>query len=273
MAGVQSSCTCQTEGKSSTLADSFWLGCVVSGGHRQCSRMLSVAADPHPRVAFLSCRPSTGAKTGRIPKCSQSLRRPPSEASTQSRTQSKAGRERLGLPPNDRCQLGIRHHRTCNRALAENHRVPRLRPATRTKGRSHRRAIEAPPDGRGLVDRVGREPDRCRSRHMGEVGKQSAPTRGKWLARVYAFLGEDPRPLPATSGDWIKRQREAVGWSQRELAKRLGVYPTTVERWELGQRRPAARHLAKVESLLGVVKHRAPDARLRPPARGLRPQA
>jgi transcriptional regulator with XRE-family HTH domain len=75
---------------------------------------------------------------------------------------------------------------------------------------------------------------------------------GKYLAKVYSFLGEDPRPVPATPGDWVRRQREAVGWSQRDLARRLGVYPTTVERWELGQRRPSPEHVSKMGSLLGV---------------------
>jgi len=79
---------------------------------------------------------------------------------------------------------------------------------------------------------------------------------GKYLMKVYAFLGEDPRPVPTTIAERITRQREALGLSQRELARRIGVYPSTIERWELGQRRPSPEHVSKMESLLDSA---APD--------------
>jgi ribosome-binding protein aMBF1 (putative translation factor) len=42
------------------------------------------------------------------------------------------------------------------------------------------------------------------------------------------------------------------GWSQREIAKRLGVAASTVENWELGQSRLMGEALAKVERLIGA---------------------
>ena len=71
---------------------------------------------------------------------------------------------------------------------------------------------------------------------------------GQYLAKVYWFLGED-RPAPVTLAERLKRHRESLGWSQRELARRIGVWPSTVERWELGQRQPSAEHLARLEGL------------------------
>ena len=73
---------------------------------------------------------------------------------------------------------------------------------------------------------------------------------GKHVAKVYAFLGEDPRPVPVTIGERLKRHREALGLSQRELARRICVYPSTIERWELGQRKPSGEHRSKVKWLL-----------------------
>jgi len=43
-------------------------------------------------------------------------------------------------------------------------------------------------------------------------------------------------PEPSTPGQRIKAAREAAGLSQAELAKRVGVGPTTVSRWEAGLR-------------------------------------
>ena len=81
--------------------------------------------------------------------------------------------------------------------------------------------------------------------------------QGKYLAKAHSFLGEDPPPVPATVADRLKRCREALGWSQRELARRIGVWPSTVERWELGHRRPGAEHAAMLERLEDLANGRA----------------
>jgi transcriptional regulator with XRE-family HTH domain len=39
-------------------------------------------------------------------------------------------------------------------------------------------------------------------------------------------------------GAWIKAQREARGWSQTELARRIGVKQNAVSQWEAGDRQP-----------------------------------
>jgi putative transcriptional regulator len=53
------------------------------------------------------------------------------------------------------------------------------------------------------------------------------------------------------SGERIRRLREAVGWSQGQLAERLGVWRSTVVRWESGDRQPTFAHAAGLARLLG----------------------
>lgn len=59
---------------------------------------------------------------------------------------------------------------------------------------------------------------------------------------ILGFLGYDPRPEASTLGAGIKRKREGDGLTQRELARKLGLDPTTLQRWEEGAiRRPYPR--------------------------------
>jgi transcriptional regulator with XRE-family HTH domain len=78
---------------------------------------------------------------------------------------------------------------------------------------------------------------------------QASP-EGKHLTKACSFVGE-PRPVPVTAAERIRRHRELRGWSQRELAKRLGSSPSTVERWELGQRQPSALSIEKLAGTFG----------------------
>jgi len=56
---------------------------------------------------------------------------------------------------------------------------------------------------------------------------------------VIRFLGYDPNPEPETLAERIRRTRERQGISQRELARKLELDPTTVQAWEGGTvRRP-----------------------------------
>ena len=72
------------------------------------------------------------------------------------------------------------------------------------------------------------------------------------------FLGDlvDHR-LGLAIAERLKCCRAALGWSQRELARRIGVYPSTVERWESGQRKPGVGHLTTLERLEDLVNRRA----------------
>lgn len=56
---------------------------------------------------------------------------------------------------------------------------------------------------------------------------------------------------PHVTGARIARRRHQLDWSQVELARRLGVSPTTVANWERGASYPKKK-LGKVEQVLGI---------------------
>ena len=58
---------------------------------------------------------------------------------------------------------------------------------------------------------------------------------------------KDPRVIGAR----IARRRHQLGWSQVELAERLGVSPSSVANWERGASYPKKK-IGKVEQVLGV---------------------
>src|SRR3972149_95982 len=53
--------------------------------------------------------------------------------------------------------------------------------------------------------------------------------------------------------DAIKKLRKDTGWSQKDLAERIGVSRVTLERWECGRTRPAPLALEQLEHLLAAV--------------------
>ena len=56
---------------------------------------------------------------------------------------------------------------------------------------------------------------------------------------------------PHVIGRRIARRRHQLGWTQVELAERLGTSPSTVANWERGASYPKKK-LGKVEQVLGV---------------------
>lgn len=67
---------------------------------------------------------------------------------------------------------------------------------------------------------------------------------------IIGFLGYCPytpgQPLPR----WFKLVRHSLGYSQRELAGRLGIDDVTWRRWEAGQRQPSDEYLRRVTEFL-----------------------
>ena len=52
---------------------------------------------------------------------------------------------------------------------------------------------------------------------------------------MIGFLGYDPEPpSPVSIADYLRAQRRARGWSQRDAAAYMGVDPSTWSSWELG---------------------------------------
>ena len=63
-------------------------------------------------------------------------------------------------------------------------------------------------------------------------------------------LGENSyRILDASK---LKVARQRIGWSMRELARRLDISPSTVSRWESGKENPWPSQWERVSKLMGV---------------------
>jgi DNA-binding XRE family transcriptional regulator len=77
---------------------------------------------------------------------------------------------------------------------------------------------------------------------------------------------DNPLP-PATSlADRLVRGRESLGLTQKESAKRIGVDPSTLARWERGEREPAGEVAAGVMRFLAKA-----EAAKHEPGRGPKP--
>lgn len=50
----------------------------------------------------------------------------------------------------------------------------------------------------------------------------------------------------------IRRAREQRGWSQRDLARALGVEHAQISKWETGRNMPSPRYLERLGRELGV---------------------
>jgi len=74
------------------------------------------------------------------------------------------------------------------------------------------------------------------------------------MARIIEFLGYNPLPQPASEPEKLVVARRALGLTQKAMARKLGVDPTTLARWERGKSRrliaKTRRKLAAVSSLV-----------------------
>jgi transcriptional regulator with XRE-family HTH domain len=68
-----------------------------------------------------------------------------------------------------------------------------------------------------------------------------------FLPRIIAFLGYVPLAiLPENPGEKIAVYRRLAGLSQEKLARRLGIDPSTLGRWENGKSQPSKGLLQKL---------------------------
>ena len=79
---------------------------------------------------------------------------------------------------------------------------------------------------------------------------RSTPTL-RYLPRVIAFLKYDPMDIsPTTLGDRLFKYRQYKGLSQKELAKQIGIDPSTLSRLERNQGKIFNSTMAKIKLLL-----------------------
>lgn len=75
----------------------------------------------------------------------------------------------------------------------------------------------------------------------------------KWMPAIIGFLGYDPTPPGRTAAEQLVQHRTRLGWTQKRLAEELGVDPTTLSRWETGERIPWGKY---IERIAGVLRER-----------------
>ena len=51
---------------------------------------------------------------------------------------------------------------------------------------------------------------------------------------------------------WLREQRSTKGWTQQELAEKLGVHWVTVSRWERQRTIPSQLAVRQIQETLGV---------------------
>ncbi len=78
----------------------------------------------------------------------------------------------------------------------------------------------------------------------------SASPEIRYMPAIIGFLGYNPLPEADTLGERLVRHRTSLGLSQKEAARRLGVDPSTLARWERGEREPAGGLLGRAERFL-----------------------
>jgi transcriptional regulator with XRE-family HTH domain len=70
------------------------------------------------------------------------------------------------------------------------------------------------------------------------------------MPAIIRFLGYNPLPEADTLGGRLVRHRTSLGMTQGEAALKIGVDPSTLARWERGEREPAGSLLGRAERFL-----------------------
>jgi len=74
----------------------------------------------------------------------------------------------------------------------------------------------------------------------------------RFLPRIIQFIGYVPHDTrPRTLGKQIVHHRHILGLSQKQLARRLGVDPSTLSRWERNEGRPSKKLLERLDAFPG----------------------
>jgi transcriptional regulator with XRE-family HTH domain len=82
-------------------------------------------------------------------------------------------------------------------------------------------------------------------------GNRTAPAV-RHIPAIFEFLGYDPIPDPPSFPERLATYRRRLGLSQRRLAEKLGVDPTTVRDWEAGRHRPTEKSSDVIAKVLRI---------------------
>jgi DNA-binding XRE family transcriptional regulator len=84
---------------------------------------------------------------------------------------------------------------------------------------------------------------------------QLPPTAVPVVAKVgiIRFLGYNPLPCGTSIAERIIVHRKSCGLTKKEFAQQLGVDPSTLAKWERGERKPRGQHLDTVTGRLDII--------------------
>ena len=68
----------------------------------------------------------------------------------------------------------------------------------------------------------------------------------KHVAKIVEFLGFNPFEIGDTLGERLASFRRERSMSQKGFARQLGVDPSTLAKWERGDRKPAGKYFDRV---------------------------
>jgi len=74
----------------------------------------------------------------------------------------------------------------------------------------------------------------------------------RYVPEIIRFLGYNPLPAAATMGERLIRHRTMRGLSQGDAARELDVDPSTLAKWERGEREPAGAFAKRAERFLAA---------------------
>ena len=74
----------------------------------------------------------------------------------------------------------------------------------------------------------------------------------RFIARIIEFLGYDPIPQPKSFPEKLKTYRLRMGLSQKKLAIKLGIDPSTILKWEKGRHKPMAEYCNLIAKMLHI---------------------
>jgi transcriptional regulator with XRE-family HTH domain len=80
------------------------------------------------------------------------------------------------------------------------------------------------------------------------------------MPAIIRFLGYDPIPASTEWAARLVQARTRLGLSQKESAYRIGVDPSTLARWERGDREPTGNLAFRASTFLSAVEAVSPPA-------------
>ena len=67
------------------------------------------------------------------------------------------------------------------------------------------------------------------------------------MAKIIKFLGYNPLSKGTTIAERIAHHRQTFGMTQKQFARKIGIDPTTLARWERGERCPRGKFLETLQ--------------------------